>query len=134
MIAIRSEFLKFVIVGVANTAVGLGTIFTAWRYLGLAHVPANVTGYAAGLICSYFLNRRWTFNHRGPARESLWRFLLVVAVAYAANLWVLVEASERLGQDSFLPQLIGAVVYTALGYLGSRFFAFRKKSPRASPT
>lgn len=134
MVTSNNELLKFLLVGVVNTAVGLGIIFVAWRYLGFSHLTANMAGYAVGVTLSYFLNRRWTFNCREPHRHSLWRFLAVVGAAYAANLWVVLAADRSIGADSFLPQLLGSVVYTAVGFMGSRLFAFRKNSRRPSPT
>ena len=38
---------------------------------------------------------------------------------------MLLVARNIIGEASFVPHLLGAVVYTGLGYAGSRFFAFR---------
>jgi putative flippase GtrA len=124
--AIKSELLKFIIVGAANTFVGIGVLFVTWRFLGFGHVAANATGYAVGLICSYVLNRSWTFQYNGSTARSVVRFLVVFAFAYGANLMVLLLARQAIGAASFAPQFAGAATYTVVGYIGSRFFAFRK--------
>lgn len=126
MIFAKHTFVRFALVGVANTAVGMGVIFIAWYFFGFSDLAANLLGYAIGFVCSYGLNRLWTFSDRGPVRRSLWRFALVCAVAYAVNLLVLFSMRSLMGPASFLPHVAGSIAYTIVGYLGSRFFAFDK--------
>ncbi|MDF9407168.1 GtrA family protein [Pelotomaculum isophthalicicum JI] len=55
------QFLRFCTVGLGNTAVD----FTAFFLLNLAGVPyllAQVLSYSAGVVNSYFFNRKWTFR------------------------------------------------------------------------
>ena len=94
----------------------------------LSDLAANLTGYAVGFCCSYGLNRLWTFADRGAVSRSLWRFALVCAVAYGANLMVLFAARGAMGPETFLPHVAGSITYTVVGYLGSRYFAFKKMS------
>lgn len=117
--------LRFLAVGVANTAVGLGTTWALMGLAGLGEGPANAGGYAVGLTCSFLLNRRWTFAHEGAVLPALLRFLLVFGVAYLANLAAVLFAVRGLGVNPYLAQLFGIPPYTALFYLGSRHFAFR---------
>ncbi len=53
--------IKFGLVGVGNTAFGLTVIYLC-KAAGMADVPANVAGYACGLILSFQLNKAWTFG------------------------------------------------------------------------
>lgn len=126
MISANHTAVRFALVGVVNTLVGMGVIFIAWHFLGFGDLAANLLGYAAGFLCSYSLNKLWTFSDRGAVGRSLWRFALVCAVAYAANLIVLFGTRSAMGPETFLPHVMGSLTYTVTGYLGSRFFAFRK--------
>ena len=119
-----AKLFRFLVVGVANTLFGQGVIWLSMWWLGLGVVPANALGYACGIVLSFFLNRNWTFNHEGSQLPALLRFIAVNAVAYAANLLVVVTV-HRLGVNGYLAQLAGAPFYTAVGYVGSRLFAFR---------
>ena len=47
--------------------------------------------------------------------------------AYGANLLVLFGARDAMGPASFLPHVAGSATYTLIGYLGSRYFAFRNR-------
>lgn len=124
---LRHSLFRFILVGLSNTLIGMGVIYFAWRVLGLGDLPANMLGYAIGFVWSYSLNRLWTFQDSGAMGRSFGRFALVCAVGYLANLLVLFTARRLMGEASFLPHVFGTVAYTALGYLGSRFFAFRQQ-------
>ena len=117
--------LRFLAVGVVNTLVGLGTTYALMGLAGFGEAPANAGGYAVGLTCSFLLNRRWTFAHEGPVLPALLRFGLVFGVAYLANLATVLTAVRGLGLNPYLAQALGVPPYTALFYLGSRYFAFR---------
>lgn len=127
---VSSTFLRFVLVGISNTLIGMSIIYFAWRFLHLGDLFSNMLGYAVGFVWSYAMNRWWTFQHSGPVSQSLARFVLVCACAYCANLLVLFALRHEMGQASFLPHVAGMVVYTIMGYLGSRFFAFKKSPAR----
>ncbi len=117
---------KFLVVGFANTLVGLGAIWMAKWLLGAGDVLANVIGYGLGLALSFTLNRAWTFGYRGATPLALLRFLLVFAVAYMLNLSTVLAAIRFGHVDPYLAQAIGIVPYTAFGYLASRYFVFRR--------
>jgi putative flippase GtrA len=122
---IQNSFFRFVLVGISNTAIGMSVIYIAWHTFRLGDVLANVLGYLIGFLWSYGINRLWTFRDNGSVARSFTRFALVCAAAYAANLFVLLGTRSVIGEASFLPHVFGAVTYTVLGYLGSRFFVFR---------
>jgi putative flippase GtrA len=117
------QVLRYVVVGLVNTAVGLSIIF-ALMLAGVADVAANAIGYAVGLCVSFVLNGRWTFGASSLDAGRLLRFLLVVGLSYLANLAALVVARDALGWGSHHGQLAGAAVYTAVGFIGSHWFAF----------
>lgn len=121
---IDGRLVRFLLVGVANTALGLSVIYFSMYVLGLGVLPANALGYGCGIVLSFVLNRNWTFSHAGSQWPALIRFLAVTAVAYGANVLAVLLA-RRLGLNGYLAQLCGTPVYTAVGYLGSRYFAFR---------
>jgi len=124
MSAAAQTMLRFALVGVSNTVVGFAAIWFCLRRLGFGDVAANATGYAVGFVWGFFLNRAWTFGHRGPVYASLPRYALVCLVAYAANLAVLIWLVGQFGAGSLVAQFFGISTYSALAYLGARRFAF----------
>jgi putative flippase GtrA len=118
--------IKFGLVGVGNTAFGLTVIYLC-KAVGMADVPANVAGYACGLILSFQLNKAWTFGDSGKMRTWLAvGFAGAFLVAYASNLAVLVFLLNVVGLNSYLAQAMSLLAYTSVFYVLSAFFVFRR--------
>ena len=117
--------LKFIVVGIANTFIGLLAIYLCKWLLGFSDALANISGYVTGLAVSFLLNRGWTFRHEGAMLPALARFLVIFALAYVLNLATVLIAINSFGVNSYLAQAIGIAPYTVFFYLGSRYFTFR---------
>jgi len=117
--------LRYLIVGVFNTIVGLGTIYLCKWAAGIPDVPANAIGYSVGVIVSFSLNRRWTFAHTGPRLTAFLRFVMVLGLAYLANLATVLFCIDQIGINSYVAHALGVVPYTVVGFLGSKLYAFK---------
>ncbi len=120
--------LKFFVVGIANTLVGLLAIYFCKWLLDFGDSLANFCGYMLGLGVSFLLNRGWTFQHLGPMLPALSRFMVIFAFAYLINLCTVVVAIHGFAVNGYVAQALGIVPYTFFFYLGSRYFAFSPKS------
>lgn len=121
--------LRYLTVGLANTAVGLGVVVLAQDFLNISPLASNALGYSVAIPMGFALNRRWTFRHAGPTRTALYRYVTVLALAYFANLGALAIATLTLKLAVHTGQLAGVLAYTATSYLGMRHFAFRRIPP-----
>jgi len=121
--------LKFIAVGLTNTAVGISIIYLL-KWFGAGDVAANAAGYAVGLMVSFVLNRRWTFEHSGAVVPAALRFLMIFAGAYLVNLLTVLALLKVFHVNGYIAQLMGVPPYTILFYLGSRYFAFRRERVR----
>ncbi len=130
---VDASLVRYLIVGLLNSSLGLLVIYFAMDALRLGVITANVLGYAVGVCVAFVLTQRWTFAHCGPTVPALVKFLLVLGVAYAANLATVLFFAEVLQWNVHLAQALGIVPYTAIGYLGSRFFAFGNGPIRVGP-
>lgn len=119
------QFIRFLIVGVANTLVGLSVIYAAKYFFHAGDVVANAIGYGIGICVSFFLNSRWTFAYEGAVLPAVAKFILGTAVAYGANLLTVVVAIDYFGLNSYLAQAMGMPVYTVTAYVASRYIVFR---------
>ena len=115
---------RFAVVGIANTFVGLTVIFACKGLLDFADVPSNLLGYGVAIALGFVLNKRWTFEHAGSPESAFIRYLMVLALAYVANLVATLYAIEILHLNSYMAQVAGIVPYALTGYLGGRWFAF----------
>jgi putative flippase GtrA len=119
-----SQFLKFGVVGLLNTAVGLGLITGLMYFLKFNPFAANAIGYSVGIVMSFVLNGRVTFGHRSLSNDMFVRFLIVCLVAYIANL---ATVGLTLGYNAYAAQIFGMVVYTVVNFIGCRAFAFETR-------
>jgi len=121
--------LKFLTVGIANTLTGLAAIYLCRWLFRFDDVLANIAGYIFGLTVSFLLNRSWTFQSSSAVMPAALRFLAVFAIAYPTNLIVVLIAIRVFGVNPYVAQALGIPPYTALFYLGSRYFAFNSGAP-----
>ncbi|CKS34551.1 GtrA family protein [Variovorax sp. AB1(2024)] len=120
------QFARFLVVGVANTLVGLSVIFAAKYFFDARDVVANAIGYAVGICVSFTLNSRWTFAYKGDWVPAVVKFFVATGIAYVANLATVVTAIDLLNLNTYLAQAMGMPVYTVTAYLASRYIVFRK--------
>lgn len=126
------KFLKFVLVGVVNTLVGSAVMFLLYNLAGCGYWFSSVMNYVVGSVVSYFLNRRFTFGVRERSLKQVLRFILNIAVCYGIAyglarplVRLILQSAAQAVQDN-AAMLVGMVVFTALNYLGQRFFAFKE--------
>lgn len=119
------RLLRFLLTGLANSAVGWAVIFGG-LWAGLSGLVANAAGYAVGLVLSFTLNRRFVFGVTGAvAGREVVRFLAAFAAAYGINVAVLLAAQSVLGAGNPLAQLPAIAVYVVIFFLLSQRFVFR---------
>lgn len=61
---LQFRFVRFCITGGLNTLVDFIVFFLAHRSLKWPLIPSQVISYSAGILNSYCINRRWTFQTR----------------------------------------------------------------------
>lgn len=121
------QFVKFNLVGVANTLVDMAVYF-ALRWLGLFFAPAQVISYGCGMLNSYVCNRLWTFGDRKAAvRGQLWRFALLNGMTLLVSIGLLYEFTHALAWGDAAAKIAATVVTTAINFAGSKLWVFRDK-------
>jgi putative flippase GtrA len=117
--------LRFVMVGLVNTAVGLSIIYGFMYFFNAGPGVANSLGYSAGLIVSFFLNGAWTFGAKNRSVYTIMKFVVVAAISYISNLIVVLIASKVFLVNPYIAQILGIPPYTVIMYLGCRKFVFK---------
>ncbi len=138
------QVAKYGVVGAGNTILSLVIIWVMTKKLGCTEAFSNFTGYFIGLINSFFLNRKWTFNSTGNVFGSAVKFFLVFAVCYLLQLGVLLLLNRYCPQNPplyslfepmlkifkidtlFYIQLLSMVVYTVVNFLINKYYTFKK--------
>lgn len=129
---LRSSFVKFLLVGVINTAVGTAVMFLLYNLAGVPYWPSVCANYLCGGVVSYFLNKYFTFKNTERSLAQVGRFVATVAVCMVIA-YGIAKPAVRLALSDYGPKVqenvamvVGMGLYTLLNYFGQRFFAFRK--------
>ena len=129
---IDSTVPRFLLVGIINTLVGCGAMFLLYNLAHWSYWLSSAANYVLGGIVSFFLNKYFTFRRREWSCGQVARFALNVVVCWLLAyglakplvLWAL--SGREVWIQENVAMLVGMCLYTALNYLGQRFFAFRK--------
>lgn len=131
-----AKFLKFIVVGIVNTAVGTAVMFALYNIAGLDYWISSASNYIVGSIISYILNRKITFQNKDKVSKTLAKFVINIVICYGISyglakpiVLMLLSSSSQKAQDN-ISMLVGMGLFTLLNYLGQRLFAFAGKSDK----
>ena len=79
-----NQFLRFCLVGVANTVITLG-LFQVFDMIHMQYLVASVIAYGAGILNGYFWSTRTVFKTKGTARNFT-KFVIVNLISIGLNL------------------------------------------------
>ena len=117
------QIRRYIATGLVNTVLGLAVIFVLRLWVGLDLVIANASGYAAGWLVSYGLNRNWTFYHSGRISRSLPAYLALALAAFAINI-ASISTLVAHGMPYVPAQIIGVVLYSTIVFVGAKYVVF----------
>ena len=116
------EFLRYNLVGIANTIVGFSIIFSL-MFIGISPIVSNLIGYIFGVMLSYYLNSRYTFNSSKSKSKAI-RFFGVLFISYLLNLialqWFLTFVNP------YIAQLFAMIIYTINSFLLMKLIVFKE--------
>ena len=127
----RTQLLRFIAVGISNTAITLAAYAVA-IHAGVRYLPAGAGAYALGGVNGFFLNRTWTFSHRGHILPAAARYAAVTAAGILANL-VLLHAAISLGVPRPAGEVAAVAPVTLLSFALNRAWAFAVHAPPLPP-
>lgn len=120
----NSQFLRFCTVGLANTAVDFSAFFilNSW---GVPYLIAQVAAYSAGVINSFFCNRKWTFGRTGRANgmEAI-RFVVVNGFSLLVSSQLLFLIYDLNHRELWLAKVGATAGGIAVNFMGSRLWVF----------
>lgn len=132
-----NSFFRFLLVGVANTFIGLSTMFVLLNLFGWTYWLATFTGNSIGAVVSYFLNRSFTFNSKLNVSEGMPKFVVVIFICYIISYSMSEVVTDYVSIPNWATDFVtedelailgGAILYTLTNYLGQKSFVFRKLS------
>lgn len=128
-----ATLLKFLIVGVINTLVGAGTMFLLYNFAHVSYWYSSIANYVVGGICSFFLNKFFTFQNKERSWSQVIKFIFTVAICYIAAYGIAKPlaqyalSSYSVSIQENVAMATGTCLYTLLNYLIQKLFVFRHK-------
>jgi putative flippase GtrA len=124
--------IRFLLVGVVNTAVGWFLMFFFYHAAGWSYWASTFIGNSVGAVVSYLLNRRFTFKSDTPLLAGFLRFILVVLVCYVLSYhlgerltnWAFSRVDAVSGHAADIAILLGSALYTITNYFGQKLVVF----------
>jgi putative flippase GtrA len=123
--------LRYGLVGVLNGIVSLSLIGVLDLGLHVRPGIANAAGYAAGVLLSFTLARTFVFRSRGRMTTTGPRYLIVAAVGFVLNQFMLHMMLSLLGPGAIqhaAAQLSGIVTYTVFVFMACQVWVFQVKN------
>lgn len=117
----RRDFVKFLVVGGLNTAVGYG-LFALFIIAGLPSALALALATMLGILFNFKSLGRLVFG--GSGNGSFWRFVGVYAALFLLNLGAL-RLLEQAGLSALLAQALILPVYALASFLTLRRFVYQ---------
>lgn len=120
------RFVRYCTTGLLNTAITY-VIYAALITGGTSHTLALAVGYVCGMLGSYFINARWTFQSQRSVVQLL-KFLavnlLILGFGELSLRWILTNITG----SAYAGQALNLVPTTLLGFVANQGFVFRTKA------
>lgn len=116
------QVFRYALVGFANTVLTASVILVL-TFFQVGLYTANLTGYIAGIILSYFLNSLFTFSSNISVSKSI-KFLMTCGICYLINL-VVMNIVIYINPNLYLIQVFGMIAYTISGFFINKYWVMK---------
>ena len=123
---IFQQILRYLGVGLTNTALGLTAILLLQYGMGFEPYISNAIGYLFGGAISYFLNQCFTFASTRPKAETFPKFVGAYAFSYLCNMYVLNILLGNRSVPGFIAQALAVITFSVVFFCVCRAFVFAK--------
>jgi putative flippase GtrA len=118
------RFIRFIIVGVANTAAGYG-FYVAYLYVGIPYIIAGTMSFVTGIIFNYFVTKRFVFDKPNHKNTFIYYCVSYGALYFfsIALLWLLVDIFKI---TPYLAGLVSLPINAIVAFVLLRTIVFRR--------
>lgn len=136
---IFKQFVKFVMVGLANTSIDFGILNTLSYFTGITAgvwlLPLNSVSFAVAVTNSFFWNKFWVFELKdGGATKEFGIFIAVTAVGLAINSAAVIFITSHFdpffnlnaAQWENIAKILATFLSLIWNFTGYKFIVFKK--------
>jgi len=116
------RMLRFCCVGVLNTGITSILYFISYQYISI--YLAYAFSWIVACVCSYVMNKFWTFRATDTGVTPFIRFVVVNICSLGLGL-ILMRLFVSLGAGRIWSYVFSVTVTMMVSYLGYRFWSFK---------
>lgn len=121
------HIIRFSAVGVANTFIDF-LIFTMFHELfRWSYIASQILGYSFGILNSFILNKKWTFNDVNSNKKTLHElieFVVVNLITLTTTLIVMNLLVKHLSLNVYLSKIIVTMAAQVTNFLAYKLWVF----------
>lgn len=118
------QFIKFGIVGLSNTAIGLGSYYL-FLWLGWHYMLANVMSWIISVFNAFYWNSKYVFNTGSSWLRALFRTYVSYGFSFILGAVVLYVLVEWCGISDVIAPLLVLIITIPLNFVLNKFWAFK---------
>lgn len=126
------KLLKFLIVGVVNTTVGVGAMFILYNIVHISYWISSICNYLIGGVLGFVLNKYFTFRNAQKSFKQIVIYILNLIVCYAVAYilakhlayMLFITVSENIKDN--IAMMCGMCLYTGFNYFMQRYIVFKE--------
>ena len=120
--------MKFAVVGLLNTVVGLG-IYYALLYFGVYYQIANAFSFIISVLNAYYWNHKFVFKSEDDRehKKTISRIYISYGLTFALGVAMLHIEVERLYISKYIAPFLNLFVTVPINFFLNRYFVFRQK-------
>lgn len=124
------SFIKFALVGVLNTLIDF-VVYALLTTIGVNYILAQWISYSAGILNSYVMNRKWTFERKEKSsKREVISFVIVNLITLSLTSFLLTVLYNKWGVALLLSKLLITIVSVGINFIGTKLFVFTTKNER----
>jgi putative flippase GtrA len=116
---------KFLLVGLAATALQFAVLAAGTSWLGLGAALSSGVGYLMGSLVSYCANYFLTFASAKRHSQAMPQFYTMVGAAWLLTIGLMALMVDWLGWNQWVGQVVATSVCLVFNYLCSRDWVYR---------
>lgn len=121
----KHQALRFVVVGVATTALHFIILHIFYIHLGKDIITSSIAAFAVAVMFSYSMSYRFIFRSEQQHLRSAPKFLLSVGIGFAWNVGLMYLLVERMHTHYLLAFLLTTSAVMINNFLLTKLWVFK---------
>jgi len=122
----KKQVLRFVVVGILSTFINYTVFYVLYKFIGFGYLLSSASGFLAGVVFGYRLNRTWTFELYSDA-SLFHKYLLVYCCSLLLTLIFMEILISRIGIPAEIANVVCIILTTCTNFFGMKMVVFTSR-------